>query len=685
MNTYKYEHIQIQKLTNMKRFYFFISLIFALGAASHLYAQSAIESITVLDWDGSQLNDRTLYIGVGEQKELQLAVQPEGADLSTISLGMEMLDGDEELGSPASFNGLVIYGNREGTRHLFIYNENRQKQLASVSIVVSYVATGRLYPEETQEGQVWYSLNAKGQLQFWADSLDNPKPEESQVTYNIPNYESGADAPWYEFREDIKEVILYNLDNIGNYAFNDLTNVHFITFPENIQNLGEYVFVGSENLRTMQVERYSMFSQPRITTPAGVSLVIENSDPQNPRRPEVVIVNNDEKGALEAYQSDEEWSQCGRIVQSGDYVNGTVRYEITPSETTGGLQLTISQSSWADDNGMLADRTNDITYPWDDLGDLVEDLRINDRIRYIGADVFSTLANLQTIQFMQSTAPLDSINVWAFSRDIRPWKFAFGDPQDGPVFPPKIVGANLSTEEENTQEALDTWSHFHENTVLYVPDSAFMHNNELVRSIDLYRDDPIWGQVFNRITDHTVESNSIDENEVILKWLPEENAISYRLTIRREDCADCEAVLEIPATGRQGLVDWDKIPVNGISRRVVKEDEHGGMTLTINIQPGSGMTHNADVEVSITGMEANMIYLFTRDVSKDGGIDAAMSKSGSFSKEADAIENIYDTHIGETRIFDILGRAAGNSVEALPDGIYIMCEGDSRIKFILRR
>ena len=667
----------------MRKIYFFLvlGLSMAVGAAAQ-----AVESVTVLDWDGSQLKNRTLYIGVGEQRELQLAVEPEGADLSTLALGMEMLDGDEELGSPASFNGLIIHGNREGTRHLFIYNENRQKQLASVSIVVSYVATGRLYPEETQEGQVWYSLNAKGQLQFWADSLDNPKPEESQVTYDIPNYESGADAPWYEFRKEIKEVILYNLDNIGNYAFNDLTNVYFITFPENIQNLGEYVFVGSENLRTMQVERYSVFSQPRITTPAGVSLVIENSDPQNPRRPEVVIVNNDEKGALEAYQSDEEWSQCGRIVQSGDYVNGTVRYEITPSETTGGLQLTISQSSWADDNGALADRTEGITYPWDDLGDLIEDLKINDRIRYIGADVFSTLTALQTIQFNQSTAPVDSINIWAFSWDIHPWKFAFGDPQDGPVFPPKVVGANLEDEEANIKEALDSWYHFYENTVLYVPDSAFMYNNELVRSIDLYRADPIWGQTFNRLTDRTVESDSTNENEVVLKWLPLEDAVSYRLIVRKQDCADCETTLVIPATGIQGLVDWGQIiNPSGSPRRSPREDDHGGMTLVITIQEGSGTAHNTDVEVSVTGMEPNQVYTFTREVNKSNGIDVALSKSGSFQVEANAIENIYATDLGETKIFDILGRSVGSSVEALSDGVYLLSDGVTRIKIILRR
>lgn len=668
----------------MRKIYFFLvlGLSMAVGAAAQ-----AVESVTVLDWDGSQLKNRTLYIGVGEQRELQLAVEPEGADLSTLALGMEMLDGDEELGSPASFNGLVIYGNREGTRHLYIYNENRQKQLASVSIVVSYVATGRLYPEETQEGQVWYSLNAKGQLQFWADSLDSPKPAYTQISYNIPSYNSASDAPWYEFRKEIKEVLLDNLDNIGSYAFNDLTNISYVSFPDDIQTLGDYVFLGCSNLRTLEVQRYDPKNQPVITTPSGVSLITENSNPQNPMRVEAVIVNTRDSEALEMYSSkNTEWSLCGKVVNGSGYVNDSyLRYEISPSKT-GGLQLTISQSSWLDEDAVLADRTEDITYPWDDLGDLVEDLKINDRIRYIGADVFSTLTALQTIQFNQSTAPVDSINIWAFSWDIHPWKFAFGDPQDGPVFPPKVVGANLEDEEANIKEALDSWYHFYENTVLYVPDSAFMHNNELVRSIDLYRADPIWGQTFNRLTDRTVESNSTNENEVVLKWLPLEDAVSYRLIVRKQDCADCEATLVIPATGIQGLVDWGQIiNPSGSPRRSPREDDHGGMTLVITIQEGSGTAHNTDVEVSVTGMEPNQVYTFTREVNKSDGIDVALSKSGSFQVEANAIENIYAVDLGETKIYDILGRTAGNSIEALPDGIYILSEGDSRIKIILRR
>lgn len=651
--------------------------------AMSVSAQKDIESVTVLDWDGSQLTDGTLYIGVGEKRELQLAVQPEDADRSAISLGMEMLDGDENLGSPASFYGMTIYGNREGTRHLYIY-ANRQ-QMASVAIVVSYVTSGMLYPEGTQEGQVYYSLNAKGQLQFWADALDNPKPDYSETTYNIPNYESASDAPWYEWRKSIKEVLLDNLDNIGSYAFNDLTNISSVSFPSDIQSLGDYVFLGCSNLRTLEVQRFDSKSQPVITVPSGVSLITENSNPQNPMRVEAVIVNTRDSEALEMYSSENmEWSQCGKVVNGSGYVNDTyMKYAISPAQE-GGLELTVSLPSWAEEDAVLADRGTN-TYPWDELGDLIEDLHITDRIRYIGADVFSTLTNLQKIQFNQSTAPLDSIHLWAFSWDIRPWKFAFGDPQDGPVFPPKVTGVDYDSE-AGIKEALDTWYHFFENTVLYVPDSAFMHNNELVRAIDLYRADPIWGQAFNRLTDRTVESDSTNENEVVLKWLPLENAVSYRLTIRKKDCADCVATLEIPATGIQGLVDWTQIiNTSGVARRAPREDEHGGMTLVISIQEGSGTAHNTDVEVSVTGMEPNQVYTFTREVNKVDGTDVALSKSGTFMNEANAIENIYATDLGETKIFDILGRLAGNSIEALPNGIYILSEGESRIKIILRR
>ena len=665
----------------MKKIYFLLVLVLSL--AVRLSAQTAIESITVLNWDGSELEGNMLFLGVGETKTLKLAVQPADADLSTISLGMELLDDDLENGGPMAFHGMNITAYKGGTRTLYIYSN--RKQMTSVVIEAWYEETGPLYDDGRKEGQVYYSINTKGQLQFWAEELDKSRPEDSNIAYDIPEYKYAEDAPWYGWRESINEVILDNLDNIGDNAFNDLTNLCHITFPYTIQSLGANIFLGCSILRTMEVERFSSNNQPYITSTTGESLIIDDEDPQNPVRPDVVIVKSEYAKALAAYSSaDSEWSLCGKVIESGGTVPGeaNVQYEITPSESSEGIQLTLMHNG-ATGDVVLPDRTDE-TYPWDELGDLIEDLNIGDRIRYIGSDVFSTLTNLQTIQFNQSTAPIDSINLWAFSMEIFPWKFAFGNPQDGPICPPKIVGGP-ENEEEMMHHAMDIWSHFRDNTVLYVPDSTFEYQGAQVRAVDLYRNDPIWGEVFNRITDRTVEIERVDSGEVVLKWLPLENAKVYRLTIRQPGCSDCgEVTLEIPAFGVQGLVDWDQMPNNSPVRRAPREDDHGGMTITITVQDGTGTAHNNDISVTVTGMKEGKSYSYSRDVEKSDGVDLALSKEGSIDENTNGIDNVY-AGTGEMKIYDLLGRSVNCAVEDLPEGIYIFTDGVTRTKIFVRR
>lgn len=665
----------------MKKIYFLLVLV--LGFAVRLSAQTAIESITVLNWDGSELEGNMLFLGVGETKTLKLAVQPADADLSTISLGMELLDDDLENGGPMAFHGMNITAYKAGSRNLYVYS-NRQL-MASVLIEAWYEESGSLYPDSTVEGQVWFSINAKGKLQFWAEELGKEKPDSTGVTYDIPDYKDPYEAPWYNWMEFIKEVDLANLDNIGDNAFNNLINLRHVTFPYAIQSLGNYVFNGCYSLNTLEVERVSYTADPMITMTTGESLIIDDNDQKNPVRPELVIVNSWNEQALYMYSSENyEWSQCGKVILAGGSVPGetSVRYEVEPSEESEGIQLTLRHNGWSTDDAVLPDRTTE-TYPWDELGDQIQDLKISDRIKYIGADVFSTLTNLQTIQFNQKNAPIDSINLWAFNWEIQPWKFAFGDPQDGPICPPKIVGG--PDEEEMQHHAREIWSHFMENTVLYVPDSTFEYQGEQVRAIDLYRADPIWGEVFNRITDRTVEIEGVDSQAVVLKWLPLENAEVYRLTIRQVNCSDCgEIVVEIPATGVQGLVDWDQMP-NPIVRRAPREDEHGGMTLTITVQDGTGTAHNNDIEVSVTGMEEGKAYSYNRDVEKSTGVDVALSKEGAFDVKLSGIDNVYAQGTGEMKIYDLLGRTINCAVEDLPEGIYIFTDGVTRTKMYIRR
>ena len=361
--------------------------------------------------------------------------------------------------------------------------------------------------------------------------------------------------------------------------------------------------------------------------------------------------------------------------------DSTMRWNIWWDEEAGGSVLILSQGS--DEPGVLEDRADGVTYPWDELSESITRLEIAGDFRYIGARIFEELYNLKHIRFVGGS--VESIHAETFSRGIRPWKFAFGNPQDGAIIPPQIVFG-----EYNEPKVIEFWQEmFADSTVLYVPDSAFEYQGRPVHAIDLYRGDAIWGSVFNRIDDHTVAQEALAEDAVLFKWLPQENASSYWLIIRKTDCVDCVASIEIPATGERGLVDWqaveDMMHMNGGPRRVIREDDHGGMTLTISLQAGSGMTHTSDIEVAVSGLKDDEDYTFERGVAVFGAEEPSLNKAGALSAPATPIDNVYVTYEGAMKIYDILGRTAGDSLEELPDGIYILSNGTLRTKVLLRR
>ena len=61
----------------------------------------------------------------------------------------------------------------------------------------------------------------------------------------MPNYNSPADVPWYNYQEKIKKVVIENgVTSIGGYAFNDCISLTSITIPNSVKSIGSYAFEG---------------------------------------------------------------------------------------------------------------------------------------------------------------------------------------------------------------------------------------------------------------------------------------------------------------------------------------------------------------------------------------------------------------------------------------------------------
>lgn len=371
-------------------------------------------------------------------------------------------------------------------------------------------------------------------------------------------------------------------------------------------------------------------------------------------------------------------TQITAYATSGEIGNdSTTTWTIETNEETGETQLVISQDPTSGDFGVLADRAEGDTYPWDEFAQNITKLEVDGNFSYIGSGVFDQLYNLQNIQFTGDN--IESIHYQAFPIDIHPWRFAFGNPQNGPLVPPQVNFGDM-----DPKDAIQEWMHmFSEETVLYVPDQTFTYQGREVRAVDLYRGDKIWGDIFRYIDDHTVGVAEVTDSSLILSWMPQEGATAYILRIQKAGCEECDTTIYIYADGYRGLIeDWYNDYPAPIVRAPRSDDGGGGMTITITI--GGGGYHTQEVTAEVTGMEPQASYDYSRQVETYGGVSEDLSKSGTIQTkpvEPTGIEEIWVS--GEKRVYDLLGRPVSTSVEDLPAGIYILDNGKERATIMI--
>lgn len=525
--------------------------------------------------------------------------------------------------------------------------------------------------------KIWFTIEDLGdqnyQLAFWADSVGGMRNYAEGGSYLMTNYSAAERVPWHRYAANIRSILnIGNVDHIGSFALNNITNLRYFSMPDDVVTIGDSAFLGCTNLKTVEWR----LGQKTPVVGQGVFITDRIVDADYPSGKEqwvnVLVVPN------AAYIDTLSWTyetwdavrlNC-QIVSAMNTWND-VTFIIGESDSISqGLKLSID--NWDGSKVIqVPDRGSD-PFPWDAFGDQIEDLVINDNISYIGWGAFNMLTNLKSIQFRQQNHPIDSMSLSAFDTGITPWKFALGDPQDGPIVPPVL------------KDFSGTIFRFKDSTVLYVPDSTFEYKGEMVRSIDLYKQS--WGRYFNKVTDRTVDSKEKTDSSVVLKWLPLEMADGYRLTIR-EVATGKDTSIVIPASGLQGLIDWANlnavVPQHLAARRAPKEDTGGGLTLTI--RPNTGQAHNEDVEVETAGLNSKD-YTYAREVLKNGYADAALTKKGTFSapEKATAIDQL-TVPTDRTVIYDMLGRIVGDKIDALSNGIYIVDKGGVRTTILLRR
>ena len=82
----------------------------------------------------------------------------------------------------------------------------------------------------------------------------------------MPDFSSAGETPWYEYRTQIKSIILNGkISGIGSYAFAECQNAKNVVFVDSVESIGKHAFFNCSNLS--KSESVAPGSTPEPTTP----------------------------------------------------------------------------------------------------------------------------------------------------------------------------------------------------------------------------------------------------------------------------------------------------------------------------------------------------------------------------------------------------------------------------------
>ena len=225
-------------------------------------AQTAAESATILDWDGSTLGkDQPLFMHVGDTLPLKYNLFPADADPNSVHISTH---GGDDLNRPCiRHEDGKVYALYEGTGYVYVIpNTNEPTYLDLRKVVVSN-KDFLLYGDSCGD-HVVCTLTDDGELSFWRDEVGNSTGT-SGTDYWLWDFAYPNDAalsptdhiaPWFEYMNKVRTINTNNITFIGSNAFRDLPEIKYVRISDDITVINENVFLGSLNLGTVEMRGY---------------------------------------------------------------------------------------------------------------------------------------------------------------------------------------------------------------------------------------------------------------------------------------------------------------------------------------------------------------------------------------------------------------------------------------------
>lgn len=217
----------------------------AMVESSQEEAETAVE--TSVD-ENSLLEDSLIFESSEEEQEVEMV-----SENSTEIHSSEVEEADEtnssELGDAEIVEEEPIQVETTEEESISIIEEQENssidiKETVDETDIIQATTEEKIAEGACGENLNWY-LTDDGKLY-----VDGTGEMESYAPYEWVEWYGGVLAPWYEYRENIKEVYLSDqITELGSYAFQNCNNLNKVNIPKSVTEVGGGVFAGCSGLK----------------------------------------------------------------------------------------------------------------------------------------------------------------------------------------------------------------------------------------------------------------------------------------------------------------------------------------------------------------------------------------------------------------------------------------------------
>lgn len=222
--------------------------------------------------------------------------------------------------------------------------------------------------------------------------LDNGGVLTLSGTGATENYTSSKEAPWYQNKNEVKEVVISEgITQLGNQLFRKCDRIRKVDLPEGLTKIGTNVFISCSSLQQIELPASLESIGTRAFNATGITKVVYHGTEEEFRN---IAIGDYNEGISNAQMQYEETTEIAT-----DLASGSCGKEI-------GWKLSAQGVLSLEGSGATNNYNSGNTAPWFDYNNDITVIEIGEGITVLGEQVFRKCVNVESINIPASVVTI---------------------------------------------------------------------------------------------------------------------------------------------------------------------------------------------------------------------------------------------------------------------------------------